>query len=296
MNARVMRAGIAGGIAGGMVMAAISMIDLWLAGSGFWTPLNLIAHTFWRAAPLDGTFSAAALVIGVGVHMTMAILVGTLIAAAAYRLPTARSLVIAGGMLFAALPWAVMQYGIWRAIDAAAAQASTGWVFAVAHLLFGMMAASFAAVGITDSDTPYQPAHRKPAGPGGRLPRPRQGRPPALPGGRETELGRGWVRARLSDLSACRHSGSRTARPGRLCLLGERAGLLRTNGMPWLGGTTGPGKRASARPGEGELSTRARVIAGAMAALAVLAVLAAAARAGSGPPASKSACPARRRS
>jgi protein-disulfide isomerase len=55
--------------------------------------------------------------------------------------------------------------------------------------------------------------------------------------------------------------------------------------MPWLGGTTGPGKRASAGPREGKLSTRARVIAGAMAALAVLAVLAVAARAGSGHPA-----------
>ncbi len=64
MNARVMRAGIAGGIAGGMVMAAFSMIALWVAGSGFWTPLNLIAHTFWRAAPLDSTFSAAPLVNG----------------------------------------------------------------------------------------------------------------------------------------------------------------------------------------------------------------------------------------
>jgi hypothetical protein len=49
MNARVMRAGIAGGIARGMVMAAFSMIALWVAGSGFWTPLNLIAYTLWRA-------------------------------------------------------------------------------------------------------------------------------------------------------------------------------------------------------------------------------------------------------
>jgi hypothetical protein len=48
MNARVVRAGIAGGIAGGAVMAVFSMMMLWLAGSGFWTPLNLIAHTFWR--------------------------------------------------------------------------------------------------------------------------------------------------------------------------------------------------------------------------------------------------------
>jgi hypothetical protein len=162
MNARVVRAGVAGGIAGGMVMAVFSMIMLRLAGSGFWKPLNLIAHTFWRAAPLDGRFSAGALVIGMVVHMMMAMLFGTLIAAAAYRLPAARSLVIAGGMLFAALLWAVMQYGIWRAIDAAAAQAFTPWVFAIAHLLFGMMAAAFAAMWIPDADRPYQPAHASP--------------------------------------------------------------------------------------------------------------------------------------
>src|SRR5260370_6916984 len=114
MNARVGGAGVGGGIAGGMVMAVFSMIALRLAGSGFWTPLNLIAHTFWRAAPLDGRFSAAALVIGMAVHMTMAMLFGTLIATAVHRLPAARSLVIAGGMLFAALLWAMMQYGLCR--------------------------------------------------------------------------------------------------------------------------------------------------------------------------------------
>jgi hypothetical protein len=87
MGARVVRAGIAGGIAGGMVMAAFSMIAMWLAGSGFWTPLNLIAQAF------------------------------------------------------------------------------TAWVFAVAHLLFGMLAASFAALAITDEESPYQPGHRRPTRP-----------------------------------------------------------------------------------------------------------------------------------
>jgi hypothetical protein len=40
------------------------------------------------------------------------------------RLPAAgaRSLVIAAGMLFTAVVWAVMQYGIWRAVDATAAR------------------------------------------------------------------------------------------------------------------------------------------------------------------------------
>ena len=166
MNTKILRAGIAGGIAGGAVMAMFSMIMMWLAHSGFWTPLNLIAHTFWRSAPLDGRFSAAALVIGMAVHMTMAMLFGTLIAAAAFRLPGARSLVIAAGMLFTALLWAVMQYGIWRAVDATAARDFTPWVFAVAHLLFGMMAASWAAMAIEDADPP--PRHalpRQPAGP-----------------------------------------------------------------------------------------------------------------------------------
>src|SRR5262249_29171989 len=79
------------------------------------------AHV-WRAALLDGTFNAPALVIGMAVHMMMAMLFGTLIAAAAYRLPAARSLVIAGGMLFTAGLWAVMQYGIWRAIPGRRAQ------------------------------------------------------------------------------------------------------------------------------------------------------------------------------
>ncbi len=48
--------------------------------------------------------------------------------------------------------------------------------------------------------------------------------------------------------------------------------------MRRLGGTAGPGKRVSAGPGVGRFSTRARVVAGAAAALALLAVLAAVTR------------------
>ncbi len=95
-----------------------------------------------------------------------------------------------------------MQYGIWRAVDAAAAQAFTAWVFAVAHLLFGMMAASFAAMAISDSDTPYQPARRRPTGSGGRLPWPRGIGAPQSPAAAGRPCGEGRARARLSHLSA----------------------------------------------------------------------------------------------
>ena len=134
-------------------MAAFSMITLWVFGGGFWTPLNLIAHTFWRHAP-HGRFSPAALVIGVALHMTVAVLFGTVIAAAAVRWPVSRSLVIPGGVLFIALVWPVMQYGIWRAIDAAAAQDFMPWVFALGHVLFGIMAATIAAIAIPDALAP----------------------------------------------------------------------------------------------------------------------------------------------
>jgi uncharacterized OsmC-like protein len=126
------------------------MFSLWLTGTGFWTLLNLITNTVWRAAPLSARFSVLALVIGLAVHVMMSVLFGVLIAVAAWRLPGARSLVIAGGALFAAVLWAVMQYGIWRAVDPAAAGVITPWVFAVAHLIFGMLAASAAAIVIPD--------------------------------------------------------------------------------------------------------------------------------------------------
>lgn len=162
MNTRIIRAGVVGGVVGGLVMAGFAMTTMWLVGSGFWTPVNLIANTFWRGAPLDGTFSVAGLVIGVAVHMVMALLFATLIAIGASRLPANRSLVVAGGLVFAPILWVVMQYGIWHEVDGQAAEAFTPWVMAIAHLLFGMLAALFAAIVIPDRDSAYEPVHARP--------------------------------------------------------------------------------------------------------------------------------------
>ena len=102
---RALRAGVLAGTAAGAVMAVWSMAAMWVTGSGFWLPLNLIAHTFYRSAPLRDTFSAPALAIGLAVHMGMAVIFGTAIAALVQRLPGQRSLVIAGGILFVAVVW-----------------------------------------------------------------------------------------------------------------------------------------------------------------------------------------------
>jgi hypothetical protein len=156
---RALRVGVPGGIAAGTLMAVWSMAAMWITGSGFWTPLNLIAHTFYRAAPLDGAFSAPALIIGLAIHLTLASAFGTAIALLAQWMPGARSLVIAGGILFVAAVWPVMQWEIWYKIDETAAEGFTDWIFAVAHLMFGVTAAAFAALAITDDDSRKRGRH-----------------------------------------------------------------------------------------------------------------------------------------
>jgi len=156
---RALRVGVRGGIIAGAVMAVWSMAAMWVTGSGFWTPMNLIAHTFYRSAPLDGTFSVPALVIGLAVHMTVAGTFGAVIAVAAYLLPGTRSLVIAGGILFVAVVWPVMQWGVWYRIDETAAEGFNEWIFAIAHLLFGVLAAGMASIGIADDEAARRGRH-----------------------------------------------------------------------------------------------------------------------------------------
>jgi uncharacterized OsmC-like protein len=132
------------------MMAVWLMFILWLTGIGFWTLLNLITNTFWRAVPLDGKFSVWSLIIGLVAHVIVALIFGAMIALAAWWLPVSRTLIIASGALFGPVIWVVMQYGIWRAVDPAAAQIITPWVFAVAHLIFGVLAAAVAAIITTD--------------------------------------------------------------------------------------------------------------------------------------------------
>ena len=150
MTKATLRSAVIGGVLGGVMMAVWLMFILWLTGIGFWTLLNLITNTFWRAVPLDGKFSVWSLIIGLVAHVIVALIFGSLIALAAWRLPGSRSLIIASGALFGPVIWVVMQYGIWRAVDPAAAQIITPWVFAVAHLIFGVLAAAVAAIITTD--------------------------------------------------------------------------------------------------------------------------------------------------
>ena len=156
---RALRVGVPGGMAGGALMALWSMIAMWMTGLGFWTPLNLIAHTFYKSAPLDGTFSALALLIGLAVHMTVASVFGVVITLLALWLPGRRSVVIAAGILFIAVVWPVMQWGVWYKLDEDAAEGFTDWIFAFAHLVFAVTAAGIASIGVVDDENARRGRH-----------------------------------------------------------------------------------------------------------------------------------------
>jgi hypothetical protein len=154
-------------------MALWAMAAMWVTGSGFLTPLNLIAHTAYRAAPLNGAFSAPALAVGLAIHLTLSSLFGTAVALLAHVMPGSRSLVVAGAILFVAAVWPVMQWEIWYKIDEAAAEGFTDWIFAVAHLMFGVTAAALAALGFADDDAAKRGRHAASR---------RQPQPAAVPG------------------------------------------------------------------------------------------------------------------
>lgn len=160
MSAKALKLGALGGVLGGAVMAIWTMIVFWLTGVGFWTPLNLIAHTVWRSAPLDATFSWGGPLLGMAVHLAMSILLGVVLAALVSATPgLARKPGATGiiGMVYGLGVWLVMQYALWPALDDAAADRFTPWVFAVGHVIYGLhLGVCLAGVGSRSTRQPVR--------------------------------------------------------------------------------------------------------------------------------------------
>lgn len=142
MNKRILRFGFLIGLVGGGAMALFAMAATWATGRGFFTVVNLFAHTFWRDAPMDGTFSLAALGLGLLIHLVMSTMVGTTIAWLVDRGQLDAGIVILFGVGIGSAVWVVQAFA-WTAIDADAHQQFTPWILATAHLVFALGAATF---------------------------------------------------------------------------------------------------------------------------------------------------------
>jgi hypothetical protein len=76
-------------------------------------------------APIDGSFSVGALLLGLMVHMAMSVVFGVILAALVGHLGDTLPALLGVGMAFGLAVWLMDQYVLWPAIDQTAAQAFT---------------------------------------------------------------------------------------------------------------------------------------------------------------------------
>lgn len=145
MFTKIIRRGFIIGVVGGASMALFAMFAMWATGRGFFTVVNIFAHTFWNDAPLDGTFALGAFGLGTLIHLVMSTLVGTIIAFFVERGSLDAEVIIGLGLAIGFAVW-VVQALAWSALDEAAHQQFTPWILAVAHVVFALGAATLLAL------------------------------------------------------------------------------------------------------------------------------------------------------
>jgi hypothetical protein len=135
-------AGIKGGLAGSVAMAALAMLYGIASGNGIWYPINLLAAGFLPATRTETTaqlsaFQLDVLLIAVPLHLVTSLLVGLLYGAMLPMLP--RRPVLLGGFI-APLMWSGLIYGILGIVNPVLNQ-RISWVwFVISQMGFGIIA------------------------------------------------------------------------------------------------------------------------------------------------------------
>jgi hypothetical protein len=135
-------AGIKGGLAGSVAMAALAMLYGVFSGNGIWYPVNLLAAGFLPASMTETTAQLAAfhfnvLLIAVPIHLITSLLVGLLYGAMLPMLP--RRPVLLGGFI-APLMWTGLIYEILGIVNPVLNQ-RIHWVwFVISQMGFGIVA------------------------------------------------------------------------------------------------------------------------------------------------------------
>jgi hypothetical protein len=135
-------AGIKGGLAGSVAMAALAMLYGVFSGNGIWYPINLLVAGFLPASMTGTTAQLAAfrpgvLLIAVPIHLITSLLVGLLYGAMLPMLP--RRPILLGGF-FAPILWSGLIYGILDIVNPVLNQRiHWGW-FVVSQIGFGIVA------------------------------------------------------------------------------------------------------------------------------------------------------------
>jgi hypothetical protein len=135
-------AGVKGGLAGSVVMAAIAALYGVFSGNGIWYPMNLLVAGLFPAMATEtarqiGTFHFNQFVVAVPIHLTISLLVGLLYGAMLPMLP--RHPVLLGGGA-APLLWSGLIYGALAFVNPVMNQRIDWAWFVGSQFAFGIVA------------------------------------------------------------------------------------------------------------------------------------------------------------
>ena len=138
VNTRAVVGVLVAGMAAGMMMGILQMLVEAVSGQGFWAPLRYIASVFTRGADTDASFSARPVLVGLAGHMMISVVFGAIFAAVVWKLTRNPIVLAILGMMWGALLYAVMWWGVAATFDPAMQLVNAQWFF-VSHLVFGMV-------------------------------------------------------------------------------------------------------------------------------------------------------------
>jgi hypothetical protein len=133
-------AGVKGGLAGSVVMAALAMIYGIVSGHGVWYPINLLAAGFFPARETTeqiAAFHLDALIIASAVHLVASLLVGLLYGATLPMFP--RRPILLGGLV-APILWSGLIHSFLAEINPMLNQHIDWLWFGICQISFGVVA------------------------------------------------------------------------------------------------------------------------------------------------------------
>lgn len=135
-------AGIKGGLAGSVVMAALAMLYGLISGNGIWYPINLLVAGFFPGAVHATTaqiaqFRLSALLIAITIHLLTSLLVGLLYGVMLPMFP--RRPILLGGLI-APIMWSGLLYSTLDIINPVMNQRIDWLWFVLSQVGFGIVA------------------------------------------------------------------------------------------------------------------------------------------------------------
>lgn len=151
--------GALGGLIAGIVMAMVAMLYTLVAQGDLLAPLEQMGATFFPAS----SGSALSMLAGAMLHMMMSVLLGIVFAFLVRGRAAGRLQLVVAGMAFILVEWAVARFIVLPIVDAplVATFGASGGI--IAHLMFGVVIATWLAHSVALPDGTRATLTRRPA-------------------------------------------------------------------------------------------------------------------------------------